>query len=85
MFLHENPPGEALLEDARAMSDFLGQVVGTEDLPMSRDQQETLSSGLLAQVQFGRNEGGVQHFHEWIQRFVEAPAEWALAHIMGQK
>ena len=85
MFLHENPPGEALLEDARAMSDFLGQVVGTEDLPMSRDQQETLSSGMLARVKFGRNEGGVQHFHEWTQRFVEAPADWALAHIMGQK
>lgn len=84
MFLHENPPGEALLEDARAMSDFLGQVVGTEDLPMSRDQQETLSSGLLTQVQFGRNEGGVQHFHEWVRRFVDAPVDCALPKIMEQ-
>ncbi len=84
MFLHENPPGEALLEDARAMSEFLGQVVGTEDLPMSRDQQETLSSGLLAQVQFGRNEGGVQHFHEWVRHFTKAPANYSLPMIMEQ-
>lgn len=84
IFLHENPPGEALLADARAMSDFLGQVVGTEDLPMSRDQQQTLSSGMLGQVQFGRNEGGVQHFHEWVRRFAEAPCEHSLRTIMEQ-
>jgi carnitine monooxygenase subunit len=83
-FLHENPPGEALVADARAMSDFLGQVVGTEDLPMSREQQETLSSGMLSQVQFGRNEGGVQHFHEWVRRFEEAPDGCSLADIMRE-
>ncbi|ABD25641.1 Rieske (2Fe-2S) protein [Novosphingobium aromaticivorans DSM 12444] len=83
MFLHENPPAEDLVADARAMSDFLGQVVGEEDLPMSRGQQEVLESGLLPRVQFGRNEGGVQHFHEWIDRFVEAPREATLAAVMG--
>lgn len=82
IFLHENAPGEELLADARAMSDFLGAVVGTEDLPMSCDQQEVLSSGLLQEVRFGRNEGGVQHFHEWVDRFVAAPEGLSLAEII---
>lgn len=82
IFLHENPPGEELLADAHAMSDFLGHVVGTEDLPMSRDQQEVLSSGLLPDVRFGRNEGGVQHFHDWVERFVQAPTDQRLSDIM---
>lgn len=82
MFLHENPPADELRDDARAMSDFLGHVVGQEDLPMSRDQQAVLSSGLLPRVQFGRNEGGVQHFHNWIDRFVGAPQSASLAAIV---
>lgn len=84
MFLHENAPGEELLADARAMFDFIGQVVGTEDLPMSRDQQEVLSSGLLPRVQFGRNEGGVQHFHGWLQRFVNAPLDHSVPQVLQQ-
>ena len=84
IFLHENPPGEELLADARAMSDFLGQVVGTEDLPMSRDQQEVLSSGLLPEVRFGRNEGGVQQFHEWVERFTDAEPGLSLGDIMAR-
>ncbi|MFN3425107.1 MAG: aromatic ring-hydroxylating oxygenase subunit alpha [Novosphingobium meiothermophilum] len=82
IFLHENPPAGELLDDARAMSDFLGHVVGEEDLPMSRDQQEVLASGLLPRVRFGRNEGGVQHFHAWIDRFLGAPDRATLAQIM---
>lgn len=82
IFLHENPPGEELMADARAMSEFLGQVVGTEDLPMSRQQQEVLCSGLLRDVRFGRNEGGVHHFHEWVDRFANAPDEQPLADIL---
>lgn len=81
-FLHEHPPADELLADAQAMSAFLGQVVGSEDLPMSRDQQAVMASGLLGQVHFGRNEGGVQHFHEWIDRFVEAPSDMPLDAIM---
>lgn len=85
MFLHENPPADELRVDARAMSDFLGHVVGQEDLPMSRDQQAVLSSGLLPRVQFGRNEGGVQQFHDWIDRFVEAPDGASLAAIVQSR
>lgn len=82
IFLHENPPDEEHLADATAMSDFLGKVVGTEDLPMSREQQSVLSSGLLREVRFGRNEGGVQHFHEWVDRFADSPKDLPMAQVM---
>jgi carnitine monooxygenase subunit len=71
IFLHEKPPGEAELADANEMADFLGQVVGEEDMPMSRSQQFALGSGLLRRVQVGRNEGGIQHFHACIQRYLD--------------
>lgn len=82
MFLHEKKPEGELLNDAHAMSDFLGHVVSEEDLPMSRDQQQVFASGLLPKVQLGRNEGGVQHFHHWLDRFVNAPARASLEEIM---
>lgn len=81
-FLHEKAPeGEAIAE-AHAMCSFLGKVVGEEDLPMSRDQQQVLATGLLPRVQYGRNEGGLQHFHQWIAHFLDAPADAPLAQIM---
>ncbi|MGE8133123.1 aromatic ring-hydroxylating oxygenase subunit alpha [Novosphingobium subterraneum] len=82
IFLHENPPNEEHFADATAMSDFLGKVVGTEDLPMSREQQSVLSSGLLREVRFGRNEGGVEHFHEWVDRFAGSPKDLPMAQVM---
>ena len=82
IFLHEHPPEGTQISEAHAMCDFLSSVVGKEDLPMSRDQQQVLATGLLPQVQFGRNEGGLHHFHQWIDRFVQAPAEMELVEIM---
>lgn len=84
MFLHQTPPADAQQADARAMSDFLGHVVGSEDLPMSRDQQQVLATGLLPRVQFGRNEGGLQHFHHWLDRFAAAGPDQSLADIMAE-
>lgn len=82
LFIHEKKPEGERLNDARAMSDFLGHVVREEDLPMSRDQQQVFASGLLPKVQIGRNEGGVQHFHHWLDRFVRAPAGTPVEEIM---
>lgn len=83
LFLHENAPEGEDIAQAQELCDFLGKVVGSEDLPMSRDQQQVLATGLLREVQVGRNEGGVQHFHHWIERFVEAPEAVSLADIMA--
>jgi hypothetical protein len=49
---------------AQNMFNFLGDVVDGEDLPTSVDQQRALSAGMIKSVNFGRNEGGLQRFHE---------------------
>lgn len=83
IFLHEKPPVGEKLQDAHEMADFLGRVVSEEDLPMSREQQKIMDTGLLSEVMLGRNEGGLQHFHAWIDRFVAAPDTASLETIMA--
>lgn len=71
-FLTENPPTEASEAKVREFVDFIERVVGEEDLPMSRKQQRALSSGLMPQVQFGRNEVGLQQYYHWLERVMAA-------------
>ena len=40
---------------------------------------------MLFRSRFGRNEGGVQHFHDWVQRFVDASDTLSLAEIMQER
>ena len=82
-FLHEKPPEGAQHAEAAAMAQFLTHVVGEEDLPLSMDQQRSFESGLVPYVQFGRNEGGLQHFHYWLNRFVSAPAGVSTAALLA--
>lgn len=72
LYLTEKPPTAASAEQVREFVDFIQRVVGDEDLPMSRKQQRVLSSGLLPQVQFGRNEVGLQHYHQWLEQVLAA-------------
>ncbi len=58
-------------EAASRMAAFLAHVVNDEDLPTSVRQQRALESGLLPKVCFGRNEGGNQQFHRWLDRIME--------------
>lgn len=74
-FLSETPPDEATRAEIARTCDFLAHVVGDEDLPTSAHQQKALATGILPEVRFGRNEGGLQHFHRWIDALVEAPDE----------
>lgn len=83
IFIHEKPPEDAQITEAHEMADFLSIVVGEEDLPMSADQQQVLASGLLPEVQMGRNEGGLQQFHQWLDRFVDSPADASMADILA--
>lgn len=71
-FLSETPPDHATREEIRQLCAFLAHVVGDEDLPTSAHQQKALATGILDTVRFGRNEGGLQHFHRWIDRLVQA-------------
>ncbi len=81
-FLAEAAPDDA----TRAMMDdlgaFLAHVVGDEDLPTSAFQQKALGTGMMGDVYFGRNEGGLQHFHGWLDRLIAA-AEADLPALLG--
>jgi carnitine monooxygenase subunit len=83
MFLYEQQPIGEQLSEATALTEFLGQVVGEEDMPMSDGQQQVVASGLLPEVQFGRNEGGLQHFHIWLNRFVTAHPDATMEDIIS--
>lgn len=69
-YIVEREPDDAERAAAVQMFEFLGRVVGEEDMPTSIDQQRALSSGLLPEVVYGRNEGGVQRFHHWNDRIL---------------
>ncbi|MEY4238120.1 MAG: hypothetical protein RL339_721 [Pseudomonadota bacterium] len=71
-FLAETPPDAQTRKEMGDLCAFLGRVVGEEDLPTSAFQQKVFATGLMPQVQYGRNEGGLQHFHGWIARLLQA-------------
>ncbi len=81
-FLAETPPDEATRAQMSEMCAFLAHVVGDEDLPTSAYQQKVMATGLLPEVRFGRNEGGLQHFHNWLDRVITAD-DTALADLLG--
>ena len=72
-YLMAEPPDEAARAAAGDLCDFLYRVVNDEDLATSIRQQRALASGLLPVVCFGRNEGGLQQFHRWLERILETP------------
>jgi hypothetical protein len=72
-YILEQPPAdEAIAEKARAQFEMLGRVVREEDYAAGFGQQKALSARPDAQVLFGRNEGGGQHFHRYVDRLLNA-------------
>ncbi|MGI9363500.1 MAG: aromatic ring-hydroxylating oxygenase subunit alpha [Parasphingorhabdus sp.] len=71
-FLAETPPDEVTRAAMEELCTFLARVVGDEDLPTSALQQKALATGLLEHVRFGQNEGGLQHFHRWLDDLLKA-------------
>ncbi len=71
-FLAETQPDEESRAAMSRMCAFLAHVVGDEDLPTSAFQQQVMATGMLGEVRFGRNEGGLQHFHGWLDRVIAA-------------
>jgi carnitine monooxygenase subunit len=71
-FLAETPPDDATSAEMDEMCAFLAHVVGDEDLPTSAFQQKVMRTGLVGEVRFGRNEGGLQHFHKWLDMVIAA-------------
>lgn len=71
-FLAETPPDAAGRAAMSEICAFLARVVGDEDLPTSAFQQKVMATGMVGEVRFGRNEGGLQHFHRWLDRVIVA-------------
>ncbi|MNG40381.1 hypothetical protein D3C84_1289420 [compost metagenome] len=51
---------------------------------MSRKQQRALSSGLMPQVQFGRNEVGLQQYYHWLEQVMAARSDNDLDRLFSQ-
>lgn len=65
-------------EQAKAATEqfaFLETVVRDEDYATGLKQQRALATGMKPTVMFGRNEGGGQRFHGWVDRLLAAEDE----------
>ncbi|WP_225008402.1 aromatic ring-hydroxylating oxygenase subunit alpha [Novosphingobium percolationis] len=81
-YLSETPPDAETRAKIAELCAFLAHVVGEEDLPTSAHQQKALAAGVLREVRFGRNEGGLHHFHKWIDMLVDSD-DAALAQLLA--
>jgi hypothetical protein len=69
-YLLEREPDEAARAAAEKMFELLGTVVREEDYATGLRQQRTLATGARSHVLFGRNEGGGQRFHRWVEHLL---------------
>jgi phenylpropionate dioxygenase-like ring-hydroxylating dioxygenase large terminal subunit len=75
-YLMEKPPATAELEkSANEQFEFLKFVVEEEDYATGLRQQQALKTGARDHVMFGRNEGGGQSFHQWLDRVLNTSDE----------
>jgi phenylpropionate dioxygenase-like ring-hydroxylating dioxygenase large terminal subunit len=63
------PEGEARAA-AEQVFELLGFVVREEDYATGLRQQRALATGARSHVLFGRNEGGGQRFHRWLEHLL---------------
>ncbi|MBJ7461384.1 MAG: aromatic ring-hydroxylating dioxygenase subunit alpha [Ilumatobacteraceae bacterium] len=74
-FLHcetQNPERDASVADRMK---FMRFVVEEEDYKTGLQIQRGLKSGAKKEVMFGRNEGGTQAFHKWVQALIDTDDE----------
>ncbi len=62
--------------------DFLIDIVRDEDYATGKRIQHALRTGVKQELMFGRNEGGAQHVHRWIDK-VLAASDDELADLFG--
>ncbi len=73
LFLHTREPDGAQADAVRQVMQFNLDVVQNEDYWMGLRVQRALRSGGKAVTLFGRNEGGGQRFHRFLDRVLAAP------------
>jgi carnitine monooxygenase subunit len=71
-FLHTQPLTDKVKEAMVGRMEFMVRVVDEEDYKTGKEIQRGMKSGALKHVTFGRNEGGTQAFHKWVQAVVDA-------------
>jgi hypothetical protein len=70
--MENQPETEEDIKSAHEQFDFLEIVVRDEDYATGKRQHEALQSGLMKDVLFGKNEGGGQVFHGWVEKLLGA-------------
>lgn len=76
IFLMEKPPSSPEQEaEAQQQFDFLKFVVEQEDYATGIALQKNLSVGAKSHVLFGKNEGGGQSFHQWVDTLLATADE----------
>lgn len=71
-YVMEHAPDEEQRKEADEQFKLLEYVVQEEDYGTGLKQQRALLTGAMDNVLFGRNEGGGQRFHAWVDRIIEA-------------
>lgn len=69
-YLMEKQPTDEQRVAAEAQFKLLEYVVRDEDYATGLRQQRALMTGAKSHVMFGRNEGGGQRFHGWLERLL---------------
>jgi phenylpropionate dioxygenase-like ring-hydroxylating dioxygenase large terminal subunit len=70
-FLYFGKPEEVVKADVDKYMSFMVDVVGGEDYVTGFRVQKALATGAKAFSLFGRNEGGGQLFHRWVDAVIE--------------
>jgi len=83
-FLVPNEPDDAQKEQLDGWMKLLMAVVRDEDYFTGNRIQRALATGLKRDVLFGRNEGGGQRFHAWVDALLRTPDD-GLAALMKSK
>jgi len=73
--MEREPTDPEAIKGANEQFDFLKIVVRDEDYSTGKRQHDALMSGQMEHVLFGRNEGGGQRFHQWVDRLTQASDE----------
>jgi phenylpropionate dioxygenase-like ring-hydroxylating dioxygenase large terminal subunit len=71
-YLMANKPTEEQAAQADEQFKLLEYVVREEDYATGLRQQQALLTGAKKNVMFGRNEGGGQRFHQWLDQILAA-------------
>ena len=74
-FLHTRPPDDEQAVAVAEQMEFLRYVVAEDDYFTGKRLQRTLRTGMREFVQFGRNEGGGQRFHRFVDRLIATEDE----------